>query len=336
MKRHPHDDTVQLDHPAGYSDPNSPTFVPIPLRAAFDELDDATVDRLKRKLYTEIREPWLRDIDGRTVALNHRTNPADFDTALVWLKLDTAARRITRDNQLRTSQEQNQRTHTCKLCGRYDPTARTATGVVADRWCELVPRRTAPPRGRSPRRPRGERQDRQRAHRGHPHRGDDMNEIVEYTTFDRRRRPPPGRRSHGLATTGRREHRSPSWRLRGLVMPYRIVDTGEGLELFHRGTEWESVDGRHVFVRLEHSGPVGIGEIYETADGLYLDATVVPERRQAIGNRQDLSAKFRSVENHRRPDGVLIHDRVVLHEISLVRYARLSPLTRATLTLDTA
>jgi len=134
-QRHVHDDTIRL--PAGHADPKSPMFVPIQLREAYSDIDDATELDLKRELWSGgYSGPMVRSNGGGKPFLADPREDADFEVCLHWLRLDEAARRLARDNERRTSHEQNQRTHTCKLCGRYDPTASTGTVALADRWCQ--------------------------------------------------------------------------------------------------------------------------------------------------------------------------------------------------------
>ena len=85
--------------PSPHADPASPMFVPIPLRAAFDAIDAATEEKLKKSLHREISEPWMRTIGGRPVIVNHRSNEDDFAIALCWLKVDEAAHRVARDSE---------------------------------------------------------------------------------------------------------------------------------------------------------------------------------------------------------------------------------------------
>jgi hypothetical protein len=133
MQRHPNDNVTVLPDP--HADPSSDYFVPIRLRAAFDALDAAAIERMKRELYGVIPEPWRRNVSGRPRMLNHRSNPDDFAVALHLTKLDEAARRAGRADDLAASIEQSRRTHTCALCGLVDATAVTASYVGDNRWC---------------------------------------------------------------------------------------------------------------------------------------------------------------------------------------------------------
>ena len=104
---------------------------------AFAELDDDTIEKFRRELYTEINEPMMRTVGGRPRILNHRTNDDDLEVALHLMKLAEAQRRVRNAEDRRAGAEADRRAHTCQLCGRYDPTAVTGSYVAANQWCEL-------------------------------------------------------------------------------------------------------------------------------------------------------------------------------------------------------
>ena len=110
----------------------------------------------------------IRTVAGRPVSVDPASSDDDFAVALTWLKTDEAARRVSRDTERRTSQERDQRIHTCKLCGRYDRTANSGNGVTADQWCE--PCRDESGRQQVARacRPRRQRRHSRRPHRRQP------------------------------------------------------------------------------------------------------------------------------------------------------------------------
>ena len=135
-QRHPHDDTIRL--PARTRRPRSPLFVPIPLTGGVRRHRRRHRARPQTQIVDdEVKGPMVRNVAGRPVVVDPKSSDDDFAVALTWLKLDEAARRLSRDNERRTSHEQNQRIHTCKFCGRYDKTANTGNGVTADQWCQL-------------------------------------------------------------------------------------------------------------------------------------------------------------------------------------------------------
>ena len=109
--------------------------MPIELRAAFDTLDADTVDKFRRELYSRIREPWVRKVNGRDRVLEHRSNEHDFGVALHAMKVDESARRVAQDRQQRDSDARWRGDHTCPICGRIDRTANSSR-IVANVWCE--------------------------------------------------------------------------------------------------------------------------------------------------------------------------------------------------------
>jgi hypothetical protein len=132
LQRHPHDSVVTLPPP--HADPSSDLFVPIPLRAAFDTLDAETIDKFRRELYSLIREPWSRKVNGRDRVLNHRSNEGDFAVALHAMKVDEAARRVAQAERRRDTDDRYARDHRCAICHRVDPTAHSS--YIKSALCE--------------------------------------------------------------------------------------------------------------------------------------------------------------------------------------------------------
>ena len=91
---------------------------------------------MKRQLYTEVSEPWLRTFGRRSVVVNHRSNESDFDIALTWLKVDEARARVRRADERTASEERSRLTHTCPLCQRVDATAHSDAMLGVTALCQ--------------------------------------------------------------------------------------------------------------------------------------------------------------------------------------------------------
>jgi hypothetical protein len=132
-QRHPND-TVAVLH-EGASDPTHRNFVPVQLRDAFARIPPEVEADLTRELWSTVRGDIVKTVGRRSIKVTPSEGGADFETALIWSKLDVAARQVARDAELREGAERARREHTCRVCGTYDVSVQLYT--TPSRWCAL-------------------------------------------------------------------------------------------------------------------------------------------------------------------------------------------------------
>ena len=133
MQRHRNDTVERL--PSPHADKSSPLYVPVELRQAFSEIDDATEEAMKRELWTTVKGEMVRTIGRQQVVIHPKSSDADFNVALTWMKVAEAGRRVARDADRRATEERDRRIHRCKVCHRIDGSALTDS-ISGDRWCQ--------------------------------------------------------------------------------------------------------------------------------------------------------------------------------------------------------
>jgi hypothetical protein len=96
-----------------------PRHVPEHLQADFDAIDADTELKMRRSLRT-VSPSMSRTVAGTTVILDPAHDPVDEETALVWCKVDYAARQVENRRQSAEQQASAAKSYTCTCCGRVE------------------------------------------------------------------------------------------------------------------------------------------------------------------------------------------------------------------------
>lgn len=120
VQAHPHD-TIERLWP-GAADPTHPRFVPIELRDLVAAIPPAVERKLRREA-SKAQELYKTDPRGhaKTVTLNPADSEHDFETAVVWRKVEWARNKLASEQVAVEQARRDAVGYTCRCCGEVVP-----------------------------------------------------------------------------------------------------------------------------------------------------------------------------------------------------------------------